>query len=112
MATEGQRGTNAADSAPGVDDGRPRDAEPRHFSRPGGRRAVWIGVGVVLLILLVTFLARPREGVRPAVLPEPERFGGTETVIPYEGQQPQAPASPQAGQQPQAGAQPQGNPQP
>lgn len=89
MAEQGQRGTNAADSAPGVDDGRPRDAKPRHFTQPRGRAVVWIGVAVALLLVLIAFMTRPDPAERPAVLPEPERFGGPEVVIPYEGQEPQ-----------------------
>ena len=89
MADHGQRGTNAADSAPGVDDGRARDARPRHFTQPRGRAAVWIGVAVVLALLLVIFIAQPRPGESPAVNPQPEQAGGAETAIPYSGQEPQ-----------------------
>lgn len=92
MADHGQRGTNAADSAPGVDDGRAQGAEPRHFTQPKGRKGVWIGLAVVLALLLVVFIARPGDG-DPAVNPEPERQGGVETVIPYEGQEPAPPAN-------------------
>lgn len=59
MTDDRQRGTNAADSAPGVDDGRARNARPQHFTQPRGRGKVWIGVAVVLLLLLVIFIARP-----------------------------------------------------
>jgi hypothetical protein len=91
MSDEGQRGTTAADSAPGVGDGPARNAEPQHFTQPRGRKGVWIGIGVVLALLLVVFIARPRQDERPAVLPEPERYGGVETAIPYAGPEPAAP---------------------
>ncbi len=104
MSDEGQRGTSAADSAPGVDDGRARNAKAQHLTQPGGRKRVWIGVALVLALLLIVFIARPRQDERPAVLPEPERYGGAETVIPYSGPEP-APAGqgapgPQTEQQP------------
>jgi hypothetical protein len=51
--------TNAADSAPGVDDGPDGARAPPINSKPGGRVAVWIGVLVVALIVLATFIARP-----------------------------------------------------
>jgi hypothetical protein len=76
MATEDQRGTNAADSAPGVDDGKATGRRPEHFTRPGGRGRVWIWVALSALILLGVFLARPMStgrddnqgsAVRPAL---------------------------------------------
>lgn len=58
--------TNAADSAPGVDDGPAGVPAPPVNSRPGGRMAVWIGVLVVALIVLVAFFARPLNKSEPA----------------------------------------------
>lgn len=52
--------TNAADSAPGVDDGPAGVGAPPVNSKPGGRGAVWIGVLLVLLIALAAFFMRPR----------------------------------------------------
>lgn len=57
--------TNAADSAPGVDDGPAGVTAPPVNSKPRGRVAVWIGVLVVALILLATFIARPMNPSRP-----------------------------------------------
>jgi hypothetical protein len=51
--------TNAADSAPGVDDGPAGVRAPPVNSKPAGRPAVWIGVIVVCLIVLAAFFARP-----------------------------------------------------
>ena len=56
--------TNAADSAPGVDDGPAGATAPPVNSKPRGRVAVWIGLLVVALILLVTFIARPMNPSR------------------------------------------------
>ncbi|WP_374470318.1 hypothetical protein [Phenylobacterium sp.] len=53
--------TNAADSAPGVDDGRVRANGAPVNSKPGGRKFVWLLVAASLLILLVVFIARPRN---------------------------------------------------
>jgi ferric-dicitrate binding protein FerR (iron transport regulator) len=57
MANSKQRGTNAADSAPGVNDGRARNAVPDHSK--AGRRWVWLGIALTLLILLAIFISRP-----------------------------------------------------
>lgn len=59
MANPRETRTNAADSAPGVDDGPAGVPPPPVNSKPGGRRAVWIGVIVVCLVVLVAFLVRP-----------------------------------------------------
>lgn len=57
--------TNAADSAPGVDDGRKGAPAPPVDSHPGGRRVVlWI-VLASLVVLALVFIARP-AGNRPA----------------------------------------------
>jgi hypothetical protein len=53
--------TNAADSAPGVDDGPVRGKGAPVDSRPGGRKAVWILVALSLLVLIGVFVARPRD---------------------------------------------------
>lgn len=51
--------TNAADSAPGVDDGREGAPSPGVNSKPGGRRTVlWI-VAASLAVLAIVFIARP-----------------------------------------------------
>ena len=58
--------TNAADSAPGVDDGPAGARAPPVNSKPGGRTAVWIGVLAVCLLVIASFLAprldRGRQG--------------------------------------------------
>ncbi len=59
MANPRETRTHAADSAPGVGDGPAGVPSPSVNSKPGGRRAVWIGVLVVCLIVLVAFLVRP-----------------------------------------------------
>jgi hypothetical protein len=51
--------TNAADSAPGVDDGPAGVRAPPVNSKPAGRPAVWIGVIVVCLIVLAAFFVHP-----------------------------------------------------
>lgn len=52
--------TNAADTAPGVDDGKVRAHGPSVNSKPGGRGIVWLIVGVSLVILAIVFIARPQ----------------------------------------------------
>jgi hypothetical protein len=59
MVNPKQTGTNDADSAPGVGDGPAMNARPDHGSKPRGRGAVWIGIGVVIVVLIAIFLARP-----------------------------------------------------
>lgn len=54
-----QTGTNAADSAPGVDDGAARNARPQHMTKPGGRGAVWAVIAVAIVVLIGIFVARP-----------------------------------------------------
>lgn len=55
--------TNAADSAPGVDDGPAGVTAPPVNSKPRGRGAVFIGVIAVCLILFALLLM-PRQGGR------------------------------------------------
>jgi hypothetical protein len=50
--------TNAADSAPGVDDGRATGTGPNVNSRPAGRLAVMWVVIAALVILAVALLSR------------------------------------------------------
>ena len=52
--------TNAADSAPGVDDGKVRGDGPSVNSKPGGRGLAWLIVGLSLVILAIVFIARPQ----------------------------------------------------
>lgn len=51
--------TNAADSAPGVDDGRKGAAAPPVNSKPGARKAVFWVVALSLVVLAIAFFARP-----------------------------------------------------
>jgi hypothetical protein len=60
MARPRDTSTNAADTAPGVDDGKVRSHEPSVNSKPGGRGIVWLIVGVSLLVLAIVFIARPQ----------------------------------------------------
>ena len=53
--------TNAADSAPGVDDGRAGAKAPRIDSKPGGRKAIFWIVGLALAVLIVVFLTSPNR---------------------------------------------------
>ncbi|HEY9235957.1 MULTISPECIES: hypothetical protein [Phenylobacterium] len=53
--------TNAADSAPGVDDGRATGRGPSLNSRPAGRLAVMWLVIAALIILAVAVLSRGQE---------------------------------------------------
>ena len=55
--------TNAADSAPGVDDGPAGVKAPPVNSKPRGRAGVFLGVIVACLILFVIMLM-PRQGGR------------------------------------------------
>jgi hypothetical protein len=48
--------TNAADSAPGVDDGPAGVGAPPVNSKPSGRGKVWIGVILVCLVVLAAFV--------------------------------------------------------
>ncbi|WP_334163593.1 hypothetical protein [Phenylobacterium sp.] len=65
--------TNAADSAPGVDDGPARGKGAPVDSKPGGRKIVWLVVAASVALLLVIFIARPmqtgREGSPPVSAP-------------------------------------------
>ena len=56
MADPRETRTNAADSAPGVDDGRAGVAAPPVNSKPRGRGAVWVGVIIVCLLVLAAFI--------------------------------------------------------
>jgi hypothetical protein len=59
MTNPRQTSTNAADSAPGVDDGRRGAPAPSVNSKPGGRRVVFWIVGLALAVLAISFIARP-----------------------------------------------------
>lgn len=65
--------TNAADSAPGVDDGPVRGKGAPVDSKPGGRKIVWLAVAASVALLLAIFIARPmqtgREGSPPVNAP-------------------------------------------
>jgi|GEM_PF-2302222 len=61
--------TNAADSAPGVDDGPVRGKGAPVDSRPGGRKAVWLGVAAAVVLLLVILVAKPMQTGREASPP-------------------------------------------
>lgn len=51
--------TNAADSAPGVDDGRKGAPAPSVNSKPGARKPVFWIVALALVVLAIAFLAKP-----------------------------------------------------
>jgi hypothetical protein len=53
--------TNAADSAPGVDDGPVRANGAPVNSKPGGRGKAWMIVLAALAIVVIAFVARPRN---------------------------------------------------
>jgi len=57
-------GTNASDSAPGVDDGRVAGAQPSVNSKPAGKPIVWIlvALGVALIVFLMTKQTMGRAG--------------------------------------------------
>lgn len=55
--------TNAADSAPGVDDGPAGVTAPPVNSKPRGRGAVFIGV-IAVCLLVFALLLIPRQGGR------------------------------------------------
>lgn len=71
MADPRHTATNAADSAPGVDDGRKGAPPPPPpiDSKPDGRRTVMWILAVALIVLALVFIARPL-GNRPADKPE------------------------------------------
>jgi hypothetical protein len=64
--------TNAADSAPGVDDGRDGVRPPSVNSKPGGRNIVFLVVAVALVVLAVAFLYKP----------PPSRSAGDDVISP------------------------------
>lgn len=70
--------TNAADSAPGVDDGRAGAPSPGVNSKPGGRRPVFWIVGASLAVLAIVFIARPLAGSSDSDMVE---AGGTRAEI-------------------------------
>jgi hypothetical protein len=53
--------TNAADSAPGVDDGRVRASGAAVNSKPKGRGIVWLIVAAAVILFLVTIVAKPKR---------------------------------------------------
>jgi hypothetical protein len=59
MANPRASRTNAADTAPGVDDGPASVTPPPVNSNPRGRGAVWIGVLIVVAIFVALFFLRP-----------------------------------------------------
>jgi hypothetical protein len=78
MADPRHSRTNAADSAPGVDDGRRAGGAPPVNTKPGGRRPVFLILAALLVILALVFLARPRG---EAGGDEAVKFGGTQSEI-------------------------------
>jgi hypothetical protein len=78
MPNVNQFGTNAADSAPGVNDGPVRPGRAPVNSKPGGRRAVWLGVAMVLVLLAVITIAKPWSPERAS---EPTLFGQTQADL-------------------------------
>ena len=82
MSDRDQIGTNAADSAPGVNDGRATGQAPRHFTKPGGRGRVFLWLALSIVLLLVIFIARPlgqggADEERDAVPPPPSAAPAT-----------------------------------
>ncbi|RAK56585.1 hypothetical protein [Phenylobacterium deserti] len=63
-------GTNASDSAPGVDDGRVAGPQPAVNHKPAGKPIVWIIVAAIAAIVIGSLIARPMATSR----------GGEETV--------------------------------
>lgn len=61
--------TNAADSAPGVDDGPVRGKGAPVDSKPGGRKIVWLLVAASVVLLLVILVAKPMQTGREASPP-------------------------------------------
>ena len=59
--SERQVGTNAADSAPGVNDGPAMGRTPEPLTKPGGRGRVWVWLLISLAVLLAVFIATPRS---------------------------------------------------
>lgn len=73
MARPQDTKTNAADTAPGVDDGKVRGHGPSVNSKPGGRGIAWLIVGVSLVILAIVFIARPDTTVEQEAATSPMR---------------------------------------
>jgi hypothetical protein len=61
MVDPRQTHTNAADCAPGVDDGRIDAPAPPVNSKPGGRSKVWLWIALSVALLVAVAIARPRE---------------------------------------------------
>ncbi|HVI32590.1 hypothetical protein [Phenylobacterium sp.] len=61
--------TNAADSAPGVDDGPVRGKGAPVDSKPSGRKTVWLLVAASVVLLLVILVAKPMQTGRGASPP-------------------------------------------
>lgn len=92
MADPRHTATNAADSAPGVDDGRKGAPPPPIDSRPGGRRTVMWILAVALIVLALIFIARPL-GNRTADKPE-GALSSTREELQISREPSQQPASP------------------
>ena len=72
MPNARQTRTNAADSAPGVDDGPTSSRPSSSRSATPGRTVVWVLVALSLLALLAIFLMRPmNEADAPAAATGP-----------------------------------------
>jgi hypothetical protein len=78
--------TNAADSAPGVDDGRATGKGPGLNSKPAGRLAVMWLVIAALVILVVALISQGRPAQGPRI--------DTETTAPAAASSTTNPAAP------------------
>lgn len=65
MANPRQMHTNAADSAPGVNDGPVRGRGAPVDSKPGGRKVIWLLAALAVVVLAVLLLARPATQDNP-----------------------------------------------
>jgi hypothetical protein len=59
LANPRQTHTNAADSAPGVNDGPVTGRGPPVDSKPGGRKILLVVLALAVIAFLVVFLAKP-----------------------------------------------------
>lgn len=69
MANPRQTRSNAADSAPGVDDGPVRGRGPGVDSKPGGRKVALIIVALAVIAFIVALIAKP-AGENSTVSPD------------------------------------------
>jgi len=86
MADAKQTGTNAQDSAPGVNDGASSDAAAKVPYKPQGRMTMLIVLALLVLVAVVVAVAKPegtsREGSPSAVAPDAQAVASSPSTTP------------------------------